>query len=687
MTDKVRQLASRTRTVQKISHEAHDVQPVSAMKVEDVSATLVRQDEIEELPEDACEEEIRLLPEHDDASTGEMQQLPEDADEEDMRQLPEDACKGEMQQLPEDVTEDEVRQLPEDARKGEMQQLPEDFHEGEIQKLPEHVQITFVTKDEIQQLPGDVCEENSVEGICSENVKSTKSDEGGVSNFEASDDEKLASELELLTTRSESRDETPTLDTGESVFNPSLADSGDAMASNLEASGSEKSVPEPELLTSQSESQDEAPSSVFTPVLVVSDDAVVSSLGASGSEKLEPDPVVLINQSDSQDETPNSDTVKSEFIPSIMNNTDDADGAERSSNLTDIIVSDSEETSNVSSGLFATGCTKQHILEWERFLSSNEGAACNRVPTKSDEHFAGSDPVRGGVRSQTSAGSNVENSFDDMQDADEDASYNMVPTESDDGFARADSVGDGMRKSQTSSASSFFSAVDDVQDARSVTVVVEDELFYTDAELDAATAGDEDYESIPEHGDMVDEEPWPGREKHFVFRLARQFSSRAKEMGSPYQRGRVPTSRWSSTDEVSVTDLDSSLIQSQYLSTRNLEDSPPVTPVTPVAAQTRDSASEEMVSRWNDDRSRAKSVDEEASFPQTNVRDTIRKWNQKASSSNIATHSRIFVPASESVHPSSSTEEGPEHDEQAHRQPGSLVQERVQMLHSGHKFS
>ena len=763
ITDKLRQLASKTHTVQKISHEAHGRQPVPTVEVEDMSATVVIQDDIEELPEDACEEEIRQLPV--DAFTGEAQSLPEDANEE-IRQLPEDAYKGEMQLLPEDAKEEEIQQLPvdaftgetqllpEDANEEEIQQLPEDAFTGEIQHLPEDaneeeirqlpvnafigemqqlaedVAVDELSEDvcrcevqqlpedpregEVQKLPEDACEDevqqlpdDAVECVCSENMNITNSDNVGVLNFEASDNEKLVPELVVSTTRPESPDETPSSDTGMCAFNPSLVAGGGAVVSNVESFGDDRLVPEPDLLTNWSESQGETVSSLFIPVIVINDDAVGSNLGASGSEKLETELAFVISQSESQDVTPTSDADKSEFIPSITEYTDDVDYAERNSNLTYTMVSDSERTSDVSLGTFPITNVKQHVLEYEMFLSTDEGAGCNWVRTESDEHFAGSDHVGGGVRWQTSAGSDVENSVDDMQDTDEDTSYKTVPTESDYLFGRADSDGGGERKSQTSSASSFLSAVDDVEDARSVRVVVEDELFYTDAELDALMAANEDHEGIPEHGDTVEEEPWLGLEKHFVYRLARQFSSRAKEMSSlasPYRRGQIPTSRSISADEASNKDSDLhiptsrsisadeasnkdsdlSSIPSQFLQTRKSEDSPPVSSA---AAWTRDSTSEEMVSKWNDDRSQAKSVDEVASFPQTNVRDTIRKWNQKASSSNVTTHSRIYLPASESVHLSSSVEDSPEQNEPAPRQQGSLVQERVQMLHSGNKFS
>lgn len=670
ITDKLRQLASKTHTVQKISREVHDLPPVPTIEVEDTSATVVIQDDIEELPEDACEEEIRQLPV--DASTGEMQQLPEYADEEEIRQLPEDACKGEMQQLAEDVTEEE---LSEDACRGEIQQLPEDPHEGELQKLP-----ADTCEDEVQQLPDD-----TVECFGSENMNIMNSDDVGVSNFEVADNEKLLPELVMLTIRSESPVESPSSDTGVCAFNPSLENSGGTIVSNVESFGDDKLVPEPKRLTDWPESEDV--SSVFIPVIVINDDAVGSNLGASGSEKLETELAVLMDQFESQDETPTSDDDKSEFVPSIAENIDDVDCAERSANLADSMASDSERASDVSLGTFPIADAKQHALECERFLSTNEDAGCNLVRTESDERFARSDLVGGGVGWQTSAGSDLENSVDDTQDTDEDASYNTVPTESDNLFGRADSDGGGKRRSQTSSASSFLSAVDDMEDARSVRVVVEDELFYTDAELDAMVAANVGREGMPEHGDMLEEEPWPGLEKYFVYRLARQFSSRAKElssMASPYRRGHTPTARSNSTDEASNKDLDSSSIPSGHLQARRSESSPPVSSA---AAWTRDSASDEMVSKWNDDRSQAKSVDEEASFPQTNVRDTIRKWNQKASSSNTATHSRMYLPASESVGPSLSAEDSPEQNEPAPRQPGSLVQERVQMLHSGQRSS
>lgn len=226
-----------------------------------------------------------------------------------------------------------------------------------------------------------------------------------------------------------------------------------------------------------------------------------------------------------------------------------------------------------------------------------------------------------------------------------------------------------------------------------VTAPAEEDLssaYYSDTELDAEEV---DSEGVPQRRDSfgsTEGELWP--ERNHVFRLARQYSGRVKAMNTSTTteslRRQFLTSRQKSAEESSSSnELASSWAESAFLPTTEDEDAaimPPAEFAPPSSPWTR----QEMVSRWNDKRGRVKSVDETATFPQTNVRDTIRKLKEKVSAGSVTPHQSEHV--SESFHPpSSSTEDDPEQaagvntSQKLLRQPGSLVQERMRMLHGG----
>ena len=378
-----------------------------------------------------------------------------------------------------------------------------------------------------------------------------------------------------------------------------------------------------------------------------SDDAEVSSLGASDGEKLVPELQLITNLSESQVET---EACEPTFSPSCLEHTDDADGIERSSNLTVTMASDREETSDVSLGTLPASYVKRYALECERRLSASACSGSNTVSAKSRERLASVDSARGDMRKSLA--------------------------------------------SSGSQRSSIESSVSSMQD-----IGVEEE-FYSNAELDAAMTETKDPEVILEQRDSVgslDEELWPGHEPNYVFRLARAYSSRLKEMKaspSTRRRGRISTLKQKSTDKTPNKNSPSSSLLSRFLPTRKYE----VSSVMSSAAEPEDSGSYEKISSWNG--SQSKSVDATSTFPHTNVREAIRKLKQKASSSNTACphrqSSRLFSPASESVNrPSLNTVDNPQQCVGAAvsqlplvpRQPGSLVQERVRMLHGGGGFS
>jgi len=205
-----------------------------------------------------------------------------------------------------------------------------------------------------------------------------------------------------------------------------------------------------------------------------------------------------------------------------------------------------------------------------------------------------------------------------------------------------------------------------------VTAAADEELFYTNAELDAVmTSETKDHEVVSEHRGSTDEELWLGHERNYVFRLARAYSTRVKEIKastSTNPRHRMPRVRQNSTDNVLNKDLPSSW------SRRKFE-------LTSMAAE--DCARLDVVSRQDSGRSRAKSVDDAVSLPHTSVQETIRKLKLKAES-NIS-HPGISTGMSESFEdsPQQFLGAGASQRSSAARHTSSLVQERVRMLRDG----
>lgn len=237
---------------------------------------------------------------------------------------------------------------------------------------------------------------------------------------------------------------------------------------------------------------------------------------------------------------------------------------------------------------------------------------------------------------------------------------------------------------------------------RVIVTAAEEDLssaYYSDAEMGALAADGEDLEGgISQRRDSFDSaegDLWPGHEPNRVFRLARQYSGRVKAMNASTTeclRYRFMTLRHRSADESpSNADLVSFFEQSQFSPTRKQEDATAEQPAQ--LSPSSHSAGHETISERNDEQSPDRSLDESATFPQTNVRDTIRKLKQKALASSIVPtlhQMELASLTSESFHlPSSNMEDDPPQftgtnaSQKPSRQTGSLVQERVRMLHGG----
>ena len=367
-----------------------------------------------------------------------------------------------------------------------------------------------------------------------------------------------------------------------------------------------------------------------------SDRAALSNPGTPDGEKSAPELGPLTNPSEGQDGTRIRGTVKSVYHPVLVKNTDGVDGVERRSKVTAITASDHKRVSSISLATVPTNYVKQRALACERLASTDTA--------------------------QTKSGRRL---------------------------ARANSAGSGGRKSRASSGS-LGSSVGDMQDV-SVTAVNDDEFasaFYTNTELET-----EDPDMISESRDTVVGMGglWPGREPNYVIRLAREYSCRIKEMNasaSAHPRDRFLTSKQNSrhnTLDKDSYDLASSSTQSEFPPTRKYRVS---SARSPAAAEFKDSSG---LGRWNSNLSRAKSVEELATFPRTNVRETIRKWKERASSSNVITarqQSRVLSPVSETFRRLSWIEEGgPQQSLNTEspqplspQQPSSLVQENIRTL-------
>ena len=385
-----------------------------------------------------------------------------------------------------------------------------------------------------------------------------------------------------------------------------------------------------------------------------SDNAVDSNLADSVREEL----VVELgkpsaDQSESTNETSTCDAVKPLVnLPQPEN--EDVDGTDGSSYKVVVMMSELQKTCTGSSETLPTIYLERQTLECERLFSGNDGS--DTVPTNSDEIFPRDDSVISDVRSKS-------------------------------------------QSSSVSCGSSMEYLHASTQDVRSV--AAGDEFFYTSAELDAVTVETGDPEVTLEHrgsiGSMEDV-LGHGREPNYVFRLARAYSTRVKEMkasASAPPRGCVSRLRQNSTDSNLKKDSASPSNGSRFLPARKSEVS---SVLLHAAAESEDSAMHDVVGRRDSGRSRAKSVDETVTFPQTTVRETIRKLKQKASSSSVTQprqQSGVFTPMSESFHrPNLTTEDSPQQSvgtsssqrPLAARQTSSLVQERVRMLRGSGGF-
>jgi len=383
------------------------------------------------------------------------------------------------------------------------------------------------------------------------------------------------------------------------------------------------------------------------------DNATGLTLTSSASEELAAELGSSADRDDSLDGTQLYDADKSVLSPCLSENADGVIGPEISTDSTVAVWSDLGSISDASSGTLPSNYVKQRAMECERLLSDNAGPGPDAMPTQSDAPIARVDSVEGGM--------------------------SKLPTSS-------DSLESNMEKSVANAQ------------VRVIVTAAEEcssSAYYSDAELDALIAADEDSEGISQRRDSfgsIEGDLWPaGR----VFRLARQYSGRVKEMNaSPaaFPRRRFLAPGHKSADESSSNDdLASFSEQSQFLPSGKDEDTTtmPAAQFYPSGRPSRHGKS----SRGNSRRTRVRSVDESATFPQTNVRDTIRKLKQKGLASNVAyaRHQSEFVySTSESFHmPGSSTEDDPEQftdssaSQKPLRHPGSLVQERLRMLHGG----
>jgi len=384
------------------------------------------------------------------------------------------------------------------------------------------------------------------------------------------------------------------------------------------------------------------------------EDAVVSSLGASDGERLVHELGLVTDQSEHKDGTLICGAGKSVCNSSLVEDTDDPDAVDVGSKFTVVAESDHDNTSDVSPRTLPTRYVDRQTLEPESVLSTSISAGCDTLPTESDNRFASAESVEG------------------------DARDSATPSTSHRDGAENPAAG--------------------VRDIGSASVAIDEgssSANSTDSEPDTERR---DPECISEQRDRIrerEEHVLLGRERNHVYRLARKYSSRIKEMNestSPHPRFRFLALRRKSTGETLTTDSAASFTWSQLLTTRKDEVSSP-------AAESGHSSRHEMISKWNSVRRRAKSVDETASFPQTNVRETILKLKQKALSSNVTCppgKSGLLSPISEScTQPSLNAEVGPQQSvgtdacttSSGSRQPGSLVQERVRMFHSGGKLS
>jgi len=382
--------------------------------------------------------------------------------------------------------------------------------------------------------------------------------------------------------------------------------------------------------------------------------AVSLSFDASGVEELAPGLGSSSNLTENLDGTQLYNADECILNPTLPESGDDVVGAESGTNSAVAVAADLQRISSASLGNLPSNYVKLRALECERRALANAGPSCNVVPAKPNRRLERVDSVN--------------------------SSVSKPPTYS-----------DGQESIVEKSVGSTHIRV-------VITAADEDSssAYYSDAELDALFAEDEGSEGASQRRDSfgsLEGDLWPGCEPNHVFRLARQYSGRVKAMNSStssgFHRDFLPMKQKSADESSANDELALSSVQSEILSTRELEDE--TTMPSEQFAPSSPSASHEMISPWNSTRSRARSVDELAIYRQTNVRDTIRKLTEKASASNaafpryqpepVSTTSESFQLASSNAEDDPEQFTGTSASQKPVRQPGLLVQERLRMLH------
>lgn len=373
----------------------------------------------------------------------------------------------------------------------------------------------------------------------------------------------------------------------------------------------------------------------------------------SGSEKLVSELALYVDQSEREAET----LVSGANIPaltlpppeSLSNIVEEEIGTD--SAVTEL-ASDLGETSDTFSGTLASGYVKRRASECERLFSTNSDVSCSAVPPEPTELFAEVDSAASG--------------------------RNNSPT---------------FFIGQRSSAADLVAGADD---GRLVITEAGDDLssaFYTESEQPMLTKDGEITEDVSEHADSVGAEEgklWPGCEPNYVLRLARAYSRRIEEMKastSSHRRHRGSRSRRMSTDRIPHADCAASSDQAWFKPASEHEAATitpsPLDDYGPSVASRR-----EMISQ---SRHRIKSVEEAEPLMRTNIHETIRRLNQKASSGSVPYErhqSQPFHSISETFHwPSYHTDGAPRQFVSQKsvilRCPGSFVHEHVRKLDGG----
>ena len=543
-------------------------------------------------------------------------------------------------------------------------------HSADAVELTVNFPETFGYGDEESPSPSDCNDTKNVSFLAkplrvvgSENVETANSDDAVVLNMEAPVTEKAVVDLEPFTTQSEPSlvvleqddkerllENQPEKDFVEVIgsIRAETPRSVDAEVLNMEAPVSDESVKGPEPFTSQ-----RGPS---VPVIGqdekkhLREDRYKEVVGSGNTETSNGDDGRVLIMADS---------VSEESIPELepfIGRSKSEDNL-RSCNSIELASNSSLPIDLAGGGFEATETLptnglKQCALESEGLSLADD--VSNVVSTKSDEHFTADDFMVNDTESKPQASSVIRSSSDEYLDA-------------------------------------------NMRDVQSVIMAREERLIHANTEMHAMTAEIKDSEVVSEQRDSVgvmEEQDRPRRGRNHVLQLARAYSIRVKEMNasaSALRRGQVSASRQKSVDNVLKNDLPSSSASARHLPTRGSDLSSVMSPAG--AAESGDSARHFLASRRGSGRSRAKSVDDFAVFPQTNVRETIRRLKQKASSSNISQPSRpsgIFTPSSErSCWPIRKTEDSRQQSfgtaasprpSLAARQTSTLVQERVRML-------